>query len=1239
MAPSLEQLFFECLQQGTPGERAAYLERACAGDPALLRRLGKMLEAHESTFLEHAAHVAVAPEAAAAPANPERVGQRIGAYRLVEPLGEGGMGTVWRAEQLEPVRREVALKLIKAGMDTRQVVARFEAERQALALMDHPHIARVLDGGADAAGRPYFVMDLCAGVPITRHCDEQRLPVRQRLALFAQIADAIQHAHQKGVIHRDIKPSNVLVTLQDGRAVPKVIDFGIAKAIDAGLGERTALTQQGGLLGTLEYMSPEQSARSAAGIDTRSDIYSLGVLLYELLTGSTPLSRRLLEQSSLAEVLRGIADDETPKPSTRLREPGAATAEIAAQRGVERRHLAKLVRGELDWIVMKALEKDRDRRYATAADLAQDVRRFLAHEPVLAGPPSALYRLRKFARRRRGALVAASALVAALLVAIGGVGWALRDRGAREAEAARVAAERGARVLATVEELLAEAQRQMAAQAWPAALATARRADAAATSGEAEAATAQRVRVLLADLEFVERLDRIRAEQSLWVVGGFDSAGSVERYTRAFREHGVDLAQDPLAAIVARLQTTPALALPLAAGLDDLARRTLEATRVSADCQRIVRVANALDPEPVRCGIRSAGAVLDTATLLGLAATIDVRAQPPATIVNLAWALGPAQPEAALRLLRAAQHAHPGDFWLAFELGGDLLGQDEHRAALPYLVAAVALRPDSAAAHTNLGNVLRNCGEPEAALASARRAIELDPTLSVPHTNACRALIDLNQPDAALESARAAVALDPGSGLAWLGVGSALLTLQQLEPAGDAFRRAIELEPQNVHAHGGLSNVLRGQQRLPEALAVARHAVALGPADAEGYVSLGNALGELGDNAASAEAFRKAIELQPGNAVAHGNLGTALLSTREPARVAEALALCRQAVALDPRYAIGHLVLGNALSHDGQDEAALACYGRAAALDPRLHLARFNAGQLLWKHGRGDEALVEYQATVALRPDFVDAWLGIARVHSARKEPQQAEAALRRILEHDHANASAQHSLAVALSQQGRHDEALAAKRRAAELEPAVALRQLAVATSLFEMRRYDEVTVACRKALEVDPRCRDAHALLGVALRLQDKLDEAIEPLGEALRLGPPDAQLADVLAMLLATCPDERRRDAPRALELARQALELEPGVSSHQRTLGVALLRAGRDQAALAALQLASEQDPRYSDFDAFFAAMAQHRLGDAAAARAAFERGAEQLDRTGSGDPDTLRARAEAARLLGIELAPR
>ena len=342
------------------------------------------------------------------------VGQVIaGRYTLLEVLGEGGMGTVYRAGQTQPVKRQVALKLIKIGMDSRAVLARFDAERQALALMDHPNIARVYDGGSTEAGQPFFVMELVSGEPITEYCDRLRLPVRARLELFVAVCQAVQHAHQKGIIHRDLKPSNVMVTEVDGRPTPKVIDFGVAKATEFSLTDQS-LADTGAIVGTPTYMSPEQADPSSMDIDTRTDVYALGVILYELLVGSPPIDAKQFKRGAILEMLRMVREVDPPRPSTKVSTSDALPS-ISANRDIEPAHLKRALQGDLDWIVMMALEKDRTRRYETANGFAADIQRHLAHEPVVAAPPSRAYRLRKFVRKHRGAVIAASLVLLALL--------------------------------------------------------------------------------------------------------------------------------------------------------------------------------------------------------------------------------------------------------------------------------------------------------------------------------------------------------------------------------------------------------------------------------------------------------------------------------------------------------------------------------------------------------------------------------------------------------------------------------------------------------------------------------------------------------------------------------------------------------------------------------------------------------------------------------------------------------
>lgn len=451
-------------------ERESYVRAECKDDSRVVREVLSLLagvaESELTSFLSQAAQVPndlttragadAAESKGTAAGRMASVPARIDRYEIQELIGEGGFGSVYRAEQIEPVRRIVALKLIKPGMDTRQVIARFETERQALALMDHPNVARVLDAGATETGRPYFVMELVHGVPIHEFCDREKLGMRQRLRLFVQVCEAVQHAHQKGIIHRDIKPSNVIVTKQDGRSIPKVIDFGIAKATDQQHAEQTMFTEQGQFIGTPAYMSPEQADTTLDDIDTRSDIYSLGVMLYELLTGMMPFDHKRLRSAAYHEIQRIIREEEPPRPSTRLSSSGDDVAAIATCRRANPQQLVKSVRGDLDWIIMKAMEKDRSRRYETANGFALDIERFLAEEPVSASPPSAAYRLRKLVRRNKGLCASVAMIAITLVLGIAGtsIGMVMARHERDRANDAAATAERKAQTAERISDFL-----------------------------------------------------------------------------------------------------------------------------------------------------------------------------------------------------------------------------------------------------------------------------------------------------------------------------------------------------------------------------------------------------------------------------------------------------------------------------------------------------------------------------------------------------------------------------------------------------------------------------------------------------------------------------------------------------------------------------------------------------------------------------------------------------------------
>ncbi len=819
---SAEELFHQALAR-PPAERPAFLAAACAGDEPLQRRIEALLHAHDNpgSFL---AQQPPAPALTADDPIRERPGTVIGPYKLMEQIGEGGMGLVFVAEQQKSVRRKVALKVIKPGMDTRQVVARFEAERQALALMDHPNIAKVLDGGETGNGRPYFVMELVKGVPITDYCDHNQVPIRERLELFVHVCQAVQHAHQKGIIHRDIKPSNVLITLHDGTPVVKVIDFGVAKAIGQQLTDKTIYTQFSQVVGTPLYMSPEQAWQSGLDVDTRSDIYSLGVLLYELLTGTTPFDKERLRELGYDEIRRIIREEEPPKPSTRISTLGKAATTISIQRQSEPKQLSRLIRGELDWIVMKALDKDRNRRYETANGLAMDVQRYLHDEPVLACPPSAWYRLRKLTQRNKGRL-AAAVLVGFFLASLGGVAvWsALQQAKQQAAQRAALEADIGRDLQAARDFCRQDRLREASA--------VLDHAQALVERGGADEELSGRVDQVRRDVDMAARLEAIRLDRAAVKDEEFDVKGTALRYGEAFRDYGVAVDKlDPEEA-AARIKVSE-IREQLVAALDVWLISTPRGKQ-----KRLLDVVVRVDGDPWRQQVRAAFVDGDIKALRALAQKANASGQPASAATLMGKALRDlGEAGLAVEFLRRAQEDHPSDFWLNQDLGSCSLDLKSARAseAVGYLRAALALRPDSPGILLNLGNALRDQGDLPGAVTAYLKAIALKPDFAKARDNLLLMLRAQGDLPRAVATFQKAITLKPDLAPAHLNLGHALYAQGDLAGALVAFQKAIALKPDFAEAQVDLGAALRDQGDLPGALVAFQKAIALKPDLAEG---------------------------------------------------------------------------------------------------------------------------------------------------------------------------------------------------------------------------------------------------------------------------------------------------------------------------------------------------------------------------------------------------------------------
>jgi serine/threonine protein kinase/tetratricopeptide (TPR) repeat protein len=1108
--PRANELFLKALELGSSAARAQFLDEACAGDPSLRAEVETLLEAHAraGSFLE--SRSADPGDTANGSPFAESPGTVIGSYTLLEQLGEGGFGVVFLAEQTEPVRRQVALKVLKPGMDTRQVVARFEAERQALALMDHPNIAHILDGGATASGRPYFVMELVRGIPVTAFCDHYCLPIRARLVLFVSVCQAVQHAHQKALIHRDLKPSNVLVTVQDGAPLVKVIDFGVAKALGQELTDKTLFTGFAQMIGTPLYMSPEQTGQSGLDIDTRSDIYSLGVVLYELLTGTTPFVRERFREIGYDEMRRIIREEEPPRPSTRISTLAEAATATAMQRNSEPKRLSRLFRGELDWVVMKALEKDRGRRYETASAFAADLQRYLSDEPVQACPPSRWYRFRKFARRNRRGLAMAAVMALAILVAVGTLGWFLSDRVTRVATTRR-----------EVGRALEESVEHQRHGRIPAALVAVMKAQTALASGDADEVVVQRVLKRRRDLEIVLELEDVRLDiyaVSNKPLGNFDSSRLAVPYARVFKKHGIEV--DGLdAAVAGKRIGAGTVAVELAAALDSWAMaRWLKWERGQrrgdrGAWQRLLAIASAADPNPLRNRVRQAFRKSDLKTVAKLVATAPLSDLPPPTILLLSEVVSTDDPHGpALSLLRRAQRLYPDNFWINHHLATSLglTKPPQWDEAARFYSAALAARPDSAALWLELGNALsvKNLKEAEAAF---RRAIELKPDY----------------------------------GTAYYDLGNTLRDLGRLDEAKKAYRKAIAINNADHQAHYNLGAILARQKRWSEALASHRAAARLAPTVPWYRYMLGQSWCQAGDHAAAARIMQDMLAQKMKFAEVYYLLGRARKAQGQWASAEGSFhqALQKEWMPVGPfRRTISidqsdiYLHLGDVLLEQEKLGQAADAYREAAAVGKNRADALHNLGVVHARRKSWDQARVAFEQAIKVNKDYAEAYLGLGHALLMLKDRPGAITQLQKAVALKPDYAEAHLNLGLLLEEQGQWSRAAEHYRQSVKSKPAFAKGYYHLGVALFTLNNLDGAEAALRKAVKYDPTDGLALYSLGVVVDGHGAAEEAEKLYRRAIALMPEFPEAHCNLGQLL-----RRGRKYTEALAYLRKGHEL--------------------------------------------------------------------------------------------------
>lgn len=991
------EIFAKARELETPEERAAYLDNVCGRDLKLRERVAGLLESLESagSFLEAPASpysILAATMHNGAVVEPD---MQIGRYKLRELIGEGGMGEVYVAEQTTPLRRKVALKVIKPGMATKQIVGRFEAERQALAMMDHPHVAKVLDGGTTPTGQPFFVMELVRGMPITGYCDQLRLTTQERLELFLKVCGAVQHAHQKGIIHRDLKPSNVLVPEIDGQAVPKVIDFGVAKAVSEKLTEHTLYTEFAQVIGTPLYMSPEQAGSGVVDIDTRSDVYSLGVLLYELLTGRTPFDRQTLRRSGFDEFRRILREEDPARPSDAVSTLNAAAlSTISFQRGIEPHRLHNVIRDELDWIVMKALEKDRSRRYESASALAVDVERYLADEPVSACPPSTAYQLKKVFRRHRTPVLTAGVLLTALvLTVVMALTLAVRER---ESATRRLDIQRA------ISEALTKAT-ELRGQARAAgfgdlnALSAAReqilRAQALVESGSVEPRLVAQVWQLAdaldeetRDQQLLAALDAAwLAEPTLSWDRRFASEQSVRTLRDAVTADGLVVGQGDAAEAAARIRgRQEKVRSEIVAALYEW--YVALAPPIGVSLKRLTEVDHVSPISPAgRDGRLKRGDRI-----------VGIGQGPNASITSTA--------EMTRRQIRQLVHGEPGT---AVRLQVQSSTAEESQTieirrdtTAPWLWAVVqAADPDPWRRRVREASELEDLALRQATLEELVAEADLSHQ-PVRFLNQLAAqLARAKAIDSSLALLREVWQLHPDDIGTNISLAICLRRLQpaQLEESLRYYSVAISLWPESGLLRNMRGFVFTQLGKNAEAIADYREAIRVGGRKKHvAHDNLGNTLGRMGRLEESVAEHRAAIRIKPDFYKAHRNLG---ISLAEQGKLEEAVSAFREAIRHKPDYYETFVSLGVALKWQGKLEEAVTEYRRAIQVKPKHHDAYLKLGLALAAQGKWKEAISEYREAVRLRPDLPDpqndlAWLLVtAADHSVWKPSDAVELA------------------------------------------------------------------------------------------------------------------------------------------------------------------------------------------------------------------------------------------------------